>query len=107
MLYAFLVLVDPFDTLPLSPSATRWPVATNARFSFPALARSARFDSVVIGTSTSRLLRPVALDPAFDAHFANLAVNDATVFEQARLLDVFRRAHQMPRVVALGLDVRW
>ena len=40
VIYAFVVLVDPFDTLPLSPPADRVPVATNARFSFPALARS-------------------------------------------------------------------
>ncbi len=107
VIYAFLVLVDPFDTLPLSPQAERWPVATDARFSFPALARAARFDSAIIGTSTSRLLRPAALDPKFGARFVNLAMNDATVYEQARLLDVFRWAHPAPRVVMVGLDVRW
>ena len=63
VIYAFVVLVDPFDTLPLSPPADRAPVSTNARFSFPALARSAKFDSAIFGTSTSRLLRPVVLDP--------------------------------------------
>ncbi len=103
----FVALVDPFDTLPLSPPAQRWPVATDARFSFPALARAARFNSAVFGTSTSRLLRPAELDPAFDARFANLAMNDATVYEQTRLMTVFRRAHPQARVVMLGLDVRW
>ncbi|HSU07337.1 MAG TPA: hypothetical protein VLI93_17370 [Acetobacteraceae bacterium] len=107
VIYAFVVLVDPFDILPLSPAAERWPVATDARFSFPALARAARFDSAVFGTSTSRLLRPAVLDPEFSARFANLSMNDATVFEQSSLMDVFRRAHPAPRVVAVGLDVRW
>lgn len=107
IIYAFLVLVDPFDTLPLSPPAERWPVATNARYSFPALARAARFDSAIFGTSTSRLLRPAELDPAMDARFVNLAMNDATVYEQAKLMDVFRRAHPVPRIVMVGLDVRW
>ena len=64
IVYAFVVLVDPFDTLPLSPPVNRVPVATNARFAFPALARSDRFDSAVFGTSTSRLLRPVVLNAA-------------------------------------------
>ena len=72
---------------------TRAPVATNARFSFPALARSAKFDSAVFGTSTSRLLRPVMLDPEFGARFANLAMNDATAYEQARILRRVRAAH--------------
>lgn len=107
VIYAFVVLVDPFDTLPLSPPAQRWPVASNARFAFPALARSERFDSAIFGTSTSRLLRPAALDPLFGARFANLAMNDATVYEQSRLMDVFRRAHPHPRVMMVGLDVRW
>jgi hypothetical protein len=103
----FVALVDPFDTLPLSPPAQRWPVATDARFSFPALARASRFDSAVFGTSTSRLLRPSVLDPALNARFANLAMNDATVYEQTRLMAVFGRAHPQARVVVLGLDVRW
>jgi hypothetical protein len=106
VIYAFVVLVDPFDTLPLSPPADRTPVATNARFSFPGLARSDKFDSAIFGTSTSRLLRPAVLDAEFGARFANLAMNDATIYEQSRLLSVFARAHPMARVVLLGLDVR-
>ena len=86
MIYAFVVLVDPFDTLPLSPPADRVPVATNARFAFPALARSPKFDSAIFGTSTSRLLRPAVLNAAFGARFANLAMNAATAYEQSRLL---------------------
>ena len=105
-LYAFVVLVDPFDTLPLSLPANRVPVASNARFAFPALARSTKFDSIVIGTSTSRLLRPVVLNQEFDAHFANLAMNDATIFEESQLLSVFTRAHRAARFVIIGLDVR-
>ena len=103
----FVALVDPFDTLPLSPPAERWPVATDARFSFPALARSPRFDSALFGTSTSRLLRPAALDPSFGARFANLAMNSATPYEQSELMAVFRRAHPDARTVMVGLDIGW
>jgi hypothetical protein len=56
---------------------------------------------------TSRLLRPAVLDPGLDARFANLAMNDATVYEQARLMDVFRRAHPKARFVMVGLDAPW
>lgn len=107
VVYAFIVLVDPFDTLPLSPPLDRAPVASNARFAFPALARSDRFDSALFGTSTSRLLRPAVMDPLFGARIANLSMNDATVHEQLRLMRVFLRAHPAPRVVMLGMDVRW
>jgi hypothetical protein len=106
VIFVFVALVDPFDTLPLSPPADRMPVATNARFSFPALARSDRFDSAIFGTSTSRLLRPAVLNTEFGAHFANLAMNDATIYEQSRLLSVFAQAHPVAKVVMVGLDVR-
>ena len=46
------------------------------------------------------------LNPEFDARFANLAMNDATVYEQSRLMAVFARAHPTARVVMIGLDVR-
>ena len=106
-IYAFVVLVDPFDTLPLSPPADRVPVATNARFAFPSLARSDRFDSAIFGTSTSRLLRPVVLNAAFGARFANLSMNAATAYEQSRLMAVFRTAHPAARVVMVGLDISY
>ena len=105
--YAFVVLVDPFDTLPLSPPLDRVPVASNARFAFPALARSNRFDGALFGTSTSRLLRPAAMDPLFGTRMANLSMNDATVYEQVRLMRVFLRSHPAPRLFMVGLDVRW
>ena len=107
IVYAFVVLVDPFDTLPLSPPAHRVPVASNQRFSYPTLARSQRFDSALIGTSSSRLLRPVVLNPLFGARFVNLAMNDATVYEQSKLFAVFARAHPAAKVMILGLDYRW
>ena len=107
IVYAFVVLVDPFDTLPLSPPADRVPVASNQRFTYPSLARSQHFDSAIFGTSSSRLLRPAVLNPLFGAHFANLAMNDSTVHEQMRLFGVFVRAHPAVRVVMLGLDYRW
>ena len=107
VIYAFVVLVDPFDILPLSPPAERVPVASNARFAFPSLARSDRFDSAVFGTSTSRLLRPVVLNAEFGAHFANLAMNAATAYEQSRLMAVFRAAHRDARVVLVGIDIAY
>lgn len=106
--YGFVCVIDPWDVLPLSPSLPRVPISTNSRFSFPALARSARFDSIVLGTSTARLLRPKALDAAFgNAHFANLAMNSATAWEQLRMLGVFRASHAHPRTVVIGLDAEW
>lgn len=107
VLYGFVALVDPWGVLPLSPPLPRVPISTNARFSFPALARSQRFDSAILGTSTARLLQPAMLDPPFHARFVNLAMNAATAWEQSQLLAVFTRAHPHPKVVVIGLDAAW
>ena len=107
VIYAFIALVDPFDTLALSLPLDRSPITTNARYAFPALARSARFDSVILGTSTSRLLRPSELDPLFNAHFANLAMNSATAYEQWRLGALFARHHPEAKVALIGVDIAW
>ncbi len=107
IVYAFVVLVDPWGVLPLSLPVSRIPISTNARFSFPALARSPAFDSVILGTSTSRMLRPAVLDGPFGAHFANLAMNSATAWEQSRMLGLFLRYHRAPRIVLIGLDAAW
>jgi hypothetical protein len=106
-LFGFVALVDPFEDLPLAPPAHRVPVATNARYAFPALARDTRFDSAIMGTSTSRLLRPDVLNAELGGRFVNLAMNAATAWEQARMLDLFARAHAAPRTVIVGLDVAW
>ena len=105
--FAFVALVDPWDALPLSPPLDRAPVTSNQRYAYPALARSRKFDSAVIGTSTSRLLRPAQLNEAFHARFANLAMNAATPWEQLRLLEVFARAHPHAKTIILGLDTGW
>lgn len=105
--YLFIVTVDPFDTLALSPALDRVPVASNARFAFPSLARSQRFDSAIFGTSTSRLLRPRELDPLLGTRFANLSMNSAEPYEQFRLLQVFARHHPHARMAMIGLDMPW
>ena len=105
--YGFIVLLDPYMDVPFSPALARAPVSTNQRFAYPALARLPRFDSVVIGTSTMRLLDPQQLDAKLGTRMVNLAMNSATPYEQSRLLEVFQRHHPHPRVVVLGNDGSW
>ena len=105
--FLFVAIIDPWDVLPFSPPLPRIPVSSNARFTMPALARSPRFDSAVIGSSSSRLLRPVELDALFGGHFANLAMNAATAWEQSQMLALFTRTHPAARTVIIGLDNVW
>jgi hypothetical protein len=107
VIWLFIMLVDPFGSLPISLPFDRGPVDSNARYAFPMLARDPQFDSAVLGTSTSRLFRPALLNPMLDAHFANLAMNSATAYEQSRIFEVFLEHHPAPRAVMIGLDVQW
>ena len=107
IVYGFVALVDPWGVLPVHIPAERPPISTNARYAFAGLARSDRFDAAIFGTSTMRMLRPAELNRAFDARFANLAMNAATAHEQSRLFEVFLRAHPHPRAVVIGLDHVW
>jgi hypothetical protein len=105
--YAFIIILDPFDTLILSPPFDRSPIASNQRYAYPALARKQSFDSMILGTSTSRSLQPAELDPLFNAHFVNLAMNSATAYEQWRLGMLFARRHPQAKVALFGIDIVW
>lgn len=43
-------VVDPYQNLPASAGFERAPLASNQRYAYPAVARSAAFDSLVVGT---------------------------------------------------------
>ncbi|WP_338029620.1 hypothetical protein [Gluconacetobacter tumulisoli] len=105
--FLFVATVDPWDMLPLSPPLHRIPISTNARYTMPSLARSDRFDSAMVGTSTGRLLQPAVMDAPLGAHLANMAMNSATPWEQDRLLRLFLRHHTAPHVVLIDIDAAW
>jgi hypothetical protein len=103
---AFIALVDPYG-LRAAPGHPPGPIVdTDQRWSYPQVARGGAFDAAVFGSSTSRLLDPTALDAAFDARFANLAMSAATPDEQLRLAALFL-AGKTPKVVLFGLDASW
>ncbi len=107
VLYAAVLIIDPYDSIWFSPPFDRAPITLNQRFSFPALARKARFDSAVIGTSTIRLLRPAKLNQVFGGNFVNLSMNDARAYEEWRILELFARHHPDARTVVFGIDIVW
>lgn len=107
VVYGAVLIVDPYDTVFFSPPFNRAPVTTNQRFSFPALARKARFDSAIVGTSTTRMLRPEALDRTIGGSFVNLSMNSGTAWEQSQILKLFVRHHPRPRTMIFGIDIIW
>lgn len=106
--FLFITLLDPFGVVSFSLPITRVPISPNQRFSYPLLARDPSFDSVVIGTSTIRLLKPELLNKAFNANFVNLAFNSATAYEQSRMLSLFlQNREKPPKYIIIGIDIVW
>lgn len=107
----FVALMDPYG-LRARPGRAPGPLMDgNQRFMYPQIVRGGGHDAAVFGTSTARLLDPADLDAALGARFANLAMNAATPYEQARLARLFlrqRRDRGEPvRALLFALDTTW
>ncbi len=105
--YVLILLIDPYGNVPFSLVLDRAPISTNQRFSYPSVARDPAFDSVIIGSSTLRLLDPDNLNQRLDAKFANLAMNSATAYEQMKIYDLFMRHHLETKFTVIGIDDSW
>jgi hypothetical protein len=106
VVYIFILLVDPYGVVPFSPPFER-PLTSSQRQMYPQILRTGRYDSIVVGTSTSRLLDPDALDRALGGHFASLAMPAESAWEQVRVIDYFRRTVAAPGALLMGLDHEW
>jgi hypothetical protein len=100
-------LLDPYGASPFRLPIARPIMDINQRYMYPQVVRSGIFNSVVIGTSTSRLLDPDDLNKAFGGRFANLAMNAATAWEQVELAKLYLQYQPTPRTFILGLDQMW
>jgi hypothetical protein len=107
MAYIFIVLMNPYGNLPQILFHRHVIMDVNQRFQYPAVLRSGEYDSVVVGTSSARLLDPTRLEAAFGGHFANIAMNDGRAWEQYRLLQLFLRHNSNPKTILFGLDGVW
>jgi hypothetical protein len=100
-------LMNPYGNLRLSLFREHVIMDINQRFQYPALVRSGKFDSIVMGTSDARLLNPESLEKVFGGRLANLALNAGTAWEQYRLADLFIREVERPRLLLMALDHVW
>ena len=103
----FILLLDPYDMVPFSLPIERPLVSGSQRFAYPQAMRSKRFDSIIVGSSTARLIDPEQLNGPFAARFANMAMNASSAWEQWTTFDYFRRNAGAPKVLIIGIDDAW
>ncbi len=107
LVYGLVLIVDPYDSVAFSPDWERHPLQSSGRYYNPSIAKRQEFESFVIGTSTSMMLRPAHLDRLFDERFANLAAKSLSPFEQIKMLDVVRNHHGTIKTLIFGIDTVW
>jgi len=103
----FIALMNPFGNLPHLLFAEHVAMDEHQRFQYPAVIRTHRYESLVLGTSTARLLDPAVLERHFPGRFAQLAMNSATAWEQTQIARLFLRHTPAPRTLIVGLDYVW
>ncbi len=106
-IFLFVALVDPNNTLPLSLPLERIPVTNNQRFGYTSIARDTNFDSLIIGTSTTRMIKPDDINNIFNTKFSNLSLDSGTWWEQGQMFQLFLRHHPNPKMVLWGIDTVW
>jgi len=103
----FILLLDPYDMVPFSLPIERPLVSGSQRFAYPQVMRSGRFDSIIVGSSTARLIDPEQLNEPFHARFANMAMNASSAWEEWTTFEYFRRQRGAPKALIVGIDDGW
>jgi hypothetical protein len=129
--YAFIILVDPYDSgrfvsfrlhgpydaatsrladvtggIP-APAAAFGDTDTSQRTSNVALGRSPRFNAAIFGNSHGQLLSPQRLSSATGLAFVQLTVPGSNVREQLAMMHWFIAHHADIGAMVLALDERW
>jgi hypothetical protein len=103
--FLFVLLVDPLGVSPLAIFSDQNIVYNNRRQAMPQIIRSGRYDSFIVGSSTTITLDPKWAEAAFGGRFANIAIHGATPYEQSRVLELIGR--EGPKTIVHGLDASW
>jgi hypothetical protein len=106
-IYAFLVLVDPYDTgrfaTPLPPGI----VDNELRTAVASRGRDPRFNAVIFGNSRAQLLNPAKLSEATGLSFVQLVTPGSGPKEQLTLMRYFLRHHPGVKGIVFSIDERW
>jgi hypothetical protein len=107
LLFAFMVLVDPYDSgrfgwLGIAGVDDKNPLTGNA-----SRARDPQFDSAIFGNSTGQLLNPAELSQATGKRFVQLVAPGADPSGHLAILDFFHRHHRRIGALVFVIDDPW
>jgi hypothetical protein len=106
-IYAFLVVVDPYDTgrfpSPLKPGV----FDGGQRTANASRGRDPRFDAAVFGNSRGQMLDPAKLSDATGLSFVQLTTPGSGPKEHMTMMRYFLRHHPGVKAIVLTVDERW
>ena len=101
----FVLVVDPLGVSPISTFGTENITYNNRRQAVPQIVRSGRYDSFIVGSSTTIGLDPEWVEFSFGGRVANASIHGATPYEQSRVVGLV--VQQQPKLLIHGLDATW
>lgn len=107
LLYAALLLIDPYDSDRFVNLGLVGVSDRNLRTSHVSRGRDQQFDSAIYGSSTGQLLDPHRLSAATGLRFTQLTITQAGPPEVLALLGWFASRHQRIGAVVISADVEW
>jgi hypothetical protein len=107
LLFAFVVLVDPYDSGRLGLLKIDGVNDWNQRTANASRAKDPQFDSAIIGNSHGQIINPAELSRRTGASFVQLTVPGTASREQLTVLDFFTRHHRHIDALVVITDEVW
>ena len=107
LVFALMLLVDPYDSGRFGLLGTIGVDDRNTMTATASRARDVNFDSAIIGNSTAQMLEPAELSKATGLRFVQLYVTGANPHEQFAVLDFFLRHHARVGALVFVVDPWW
>jgi hypothetical protein len=107
LIYAFLLVVDPWDTGRFPSPMPAGVVDTDRRSATASRGRDPSFNAAIFGNSRTFLLDPETLSKATGLNFVSLGAPGAGPQEEMLVARYFLRLHPDTKAILFGIDERW
>jgi hypothetical protein len=107
LIYAFLLVVDPWDTGRFPAPLSAGVADIERRTATASRGRDRRFDTAILGNSRTFLLDPERLSEATGLSFVSLGTPGAGPQEEMAVTRYFLRFHPAAAALVFSIDERW
>ena len=106
--FAFVLVMDPYNTGMLTPLDRNLGIHDTPRVADVGRGRNPAFDSALLGNSTGQLIDPARLGTLMGGHFVSLIIPGSGPVEQLVMMDYFLRHHPNGvRTLIVTMDASW